>query len=122
MPPTAEASSSMIVPVAKVSAPSPVGIDPSLLTADCSVSVNCSFGSTSVSPLTAIVTVAEPAPAGIVPLNASGKAGAPAKSAELASAEVSWSPKSTSPVVPPVRSTVNVKLVCPALPSGWLAA
>ena len=108
-----------MVPVAVACAPSEVDTVPSLFETVCKVSVKFSSGSTVASPLIWIVTVAEAWPAGIVPLNANGTAAAPLKSAALAAAEVSWPLKLTSPAVPPVRSTVKVKAVVPALPSAW---
>lgn len=117
MPPTADPSSSVIVPVATICEPRLVGIVRSLLTADWRVSVSSSLGSMSLSPLISTITVAEAAPAAIVPAKASGSAGAPAKSAESAATEAISPVKSTAPVVPPVRSTVKEKLVEPLLPS-----
>ena len=71
----------------------------------CSVSVKVSLASLVVSPATVTVTIAEVWPAAMVPLKAIGLP--PTKSAASVCAEAIAPEKVTSPVVPPVRSTVN---------------
>ncbi len=88
-----------------------------------SLSAKVSLGSGTASPWTVTVTTVEAAPAGIVPVTVSGRAGLPAKSAELAGfvpVPESSAVKATAPSVPFERWTVKLKVVVPPWPSGRL--
>ena len=109
-----------MVPVATVWAPRPTVTLPAVLVGVCRVTLKLSLLSKAMSPATFTVRMVEVLPAVMVPLRVIGSDGAPAKSAEAAWAEVTRAENATSPVVPPVRSTVKVKAVVPALPSARL--
>ena len=89
------------------------------------VRAKVSSASGTASAWTRTLTCAEAAPAAIVPVTGSGRAGAPAKSAPSAAfapLPVISAVKVTAPSVPLLRSTVKVSTVSPVSPSARLTA